>query len=111
MEMPKLPVMVRSGMAEKNSTLRSARPVPSNRDTSASTVRWIHCCCHHAVRFGRNDGCTSARYRRCRAPSMNRMLASIMSSPIGSPATNVSPSRNTASHVAKSKHETCLRSG
>ena len=58
---PKLPVMVSSGMAEKNSTLRSARPSGSMRSSSASIAPTTHRSVHHDARFGTNDGCTSAR--------------------------------------------------
>ena len=58
---PKLPVMVRSGMAAQNSTFRSARPLASNASMSACTVLSIHCSIHHRAFLGTKDGWTSVR--------------------------------------------------
>ncbi len=67
---PKLPVIVSSGIAEKNSTLRSAAPLGAMRSSSASIAPTTQRSVHHDARLGRNEGCTNARYRWCSAPSM-----------------------------------------
>ena len=58
---PKLPVMVRTGMAAQKSTFNSARPSPSNESRSACTVRSIQFSVHHDTFAGEKEGWTSDR--------------------------------------------------
>ena len=58
---PKLPVMVKMGMAAQKSTLSSARPSPANPSMSISTVSEIQLSVHHLPFDDMNDGWTSAR--------------------------------------------------
>ena len=59
--MPKLPVMVRTGMAAQKSTFSSARPSSTIASISAWTVSSIHWLIHHWALAGTNDGWTSDR--------------------------------------------------
>ena len=102
---PKLPVMVSTGMAAAKSTLSSARPLSTNVSMSACTVCSIQLLIHHWAFAGTNDGCTSARYRRCCAPPMDRMLLNTPGSLVSMCSSaacdaNTSPSRKAASHAS-----------
>ncbi len=113
---PKLPVMVSTGMAAAKSTLSSARPLSTNVSISAWTVCSIQLLIHHCALAGTNDGCTSARYRRCCAPPMARMLLNTPGSLVSMCSSaacdaNTSPSRKAASHASKLNAEKWGRSG
>ncbi len=113
---PKLPVIVSTGIAAAKSTLSSACPSSTKLSMSECTVRSIQLVIHHWALAGTNDGCTSARYRRCCAPPIARMLLNTPGSVVSMCSSaaddaNRSPSRNAASHASNEKAEKCGRSG